>query len=697
MESVQLCGSQLKVKGTPYDYMTNVPALLRRVMKQSCHPPPEMRWSTNIYWMEPVVGGSLGGATNVEVLVTAEGVQVESGPSSPRDVCMIQQGAIQQAREGVQQQALNGIQQQIPKGSQNDLSQQISVSTQQVNSGLTQIQKESLQKQADAELTKQVRDSLSRQTTGTTQPVKVVGVQQKPNNLPQQVREGSCRPTEQVRVCLPQTTATGVPQQVLCVPQQVMGVPQQVSGVPQQVLSVPQQVPCVPQQVPGVPQQITGVPQQVPGVHQKVTGVPPPQQVPSVPPQIPGWPQLPPPQGAMIHGVITGALEKIQSARESSEHERATLPPDNNPTVINDNDKEKAPNDSLDFDDDVLFKLETESSPLLWSEQCPEPPVEEGNCGEVAEPTAQGVQQQHLENQPQYDEPHKYTNEIQQCTDELQRYTGEIKNYPGENLQCGNENQQCPTQIPQYNNESQQYTGESEQSSQQYASEQYTDESREFAIENQQHRGETPRVKSSLSTSYIDLQKQEEVRGIVVHKGYVFVVHFHHDRIYVYREDGTFITNTRVMGMRSPYGLTMVQSDGQRYHLVVSDCKSNCLWWIEIAEVPETLLKLGQCGSTRKGGMVTLDQIHQQVLDYSPLGISSTLSGHALVTDHSNSRLYMYSHPGLTIRHLQLPLYAKPTLAVSLPDGRHVAMCGTKYLLWLAHTGEVSKTTSHPC
>ena len=73
--------------------------------------------------------------------------------------------------------------------------------------------------------------------------------------------------------------------------------------------------------------------------------------------------------------------------------------------------------------------------------------------------------------------------------------------------------------------------------------------------------------------------------------------------------------------------------------LVICDRLGQCLWWLTTA---------------KQGDDVKLGYPQHHKLEYNPLRVSSDRSGRAVVTDHDNHCVHVYSHPGKHVMSIQL-------------------------------------------
>ena len=131
-----------------------------------------------------------------------------------------------------------------------------------------------------------------------------------------------------------------------------------------------------------------------------------------------------------------------------------------------------------------------------------------------------------------------------------------------------------------------------------------------------------------------------DVRGMVSYHNHLFIVHYNHDKLYVYDEGGRLKRSVQIPSKRcDPRGMCLVQGEGDTHSLVISDYDGQCLWWVT---------------TEKQAGDVKLGQPQQHMLQYKPCRVSTDRSGRAVVADCDNSRVYVYSHPGQHVTCLQL-------------------------------------------
>ena len=174
-----------------------------------------------------------------------------------------------------------------------------------------------------------------------------------------------------------------------------------------------------------------------------------------------------------------------------------------------------------------------------------------------------------------------------------------------------------------------------------------------------------------------------EVRGIVSYHNHLFVVHYDHDNLYVYDESGRLKRSVQIScrknksKMGNPYGICLVKGEGATHSLVISDYHSQCLWWLT---------------TEKQTGDVKLGQPQQHDLPYHPWGVSTDMSGRAVVADYSGRRVYVYNHPGQYVTRLQLSCDEKPWQALTdQSDGYVVRLGYNAQLVWVNSAGQVTR------
>ena len=165
------------------------------------------------------------------------------------------------------------------------------------------------------------------------------------------------------------------------------------------------------------------------------------------------------------------------------------------------------------------------------------------------------------------------------------------------------------------------------------------------------------------------------ISGIVAFHNHLMVVHYRHNFIYVYDDMMRLKTSVNVPGMSSPFGLCLVEGGAATQHLVVADYGGKCLWWLRLES---------------QTGQVRLGQPIKHNLGYQPHSAVTDVNGHALVSDYTNSRLYMYSQPVQTGTCVQLSWDVRPQTAVSDPSGGYLIRDQGNKLVWVASGGQVT-------
>ena len=168
-----------------------------------------------------------------------------------------------------------------------------------------------------------------------------------------------------------------------------------------------------------------------------------------------------------------------------------------------------------------------------------------------------------------------------------------------------------------------------------------------------------------------------DVKGFVLYHDHMLIIHANHDVIYIYSVAGNnLVGSTKVSGMKNPYGLCVAPGDGATHQLVVADYDCECLWWLRL-EQQEGQLKLGE------------PQKHN--LMYTPPNIVTNLSGHVLVSDFDNGRLYVYSQSIQTVNCVQLSDDVRPrVLAIDL-SGDYVVRDQNSKLRWVNSAGQTTR------
>ena len=172
------------------------------------------------------------------------------------------------------------------------------------------------------------------------------------------------------------------------------------------------------------------------------------------------------------------------------------------------------------------------------------------------------------------------------------------------------------------------------------------------------------------------------VSGVVSYHNHIFVVHVAHDKLYIYDEQGNLKRSVQIKSnkekMMSPEGICLVQGERDTHSLLISDFRGQCLWWL----------------TTEKHiGDVKLGQPQRHKLEYTPSGASTDRSGRAVVTDHRNSLVYVYSHHGQHVKCLQLSRDVSPWLAVTdQSDGYVVSHGSPGQLVWVNSVGQATRS-----
>ena len=205
------------------------------------------------------------------------------------------------------------------------------------------------------------------------------------------------------------------------------------------------------------------------------------------------------------------------------------------------------------------------------------------------------------------------------------------------------------------------------------------------------------------------------VCGMVSYQDHLFIVHYEHDILYTYDEEGTLKKTFPISDhmtkcvMTSPWGICLVQEDKQNVlgknetlaqywedigpasrtmsqhkpstvsrvcWVVISDPNGQCLWWL----------------STEKEGDLNLGQPQQYKLEYRPCGVSTYRTERALVADWRNNRVYVYSHPGQHVTCLQLSHDMRPLLVLADQSDGYVVKHGSPcQVSWENRYGEVTR------
>ena len=169
--------------------------------------------------------------------------------------------------------------------------------------------------------------------------------------------------------------------------------------------------------------------------------------------------------------------------------------------------------------------------------------------------------------------------------------------------------------------------------------------------------------------------ESNSLSGIVAFHNHLMVVHYYHDVIYVYDDMMRLKTSVKVPRMMYPRGLCLVEGGAATQHLVVADYSGQCLWWLRLES---------------QAGQVRLSQPIKHNLGYHPQSVVTDINGHALVSDYTNRRLYMYSQPVQTVTCVQLSQDVKPQSAVSDPSGGYLIRHQDGKLLWVTSGGQVT-------
>ena len=172
-------------------------------------------------------------------------------------------------------------------------------------------------------------------------------------------------------------------------------------------------------------------------------------------------------------------------------------------------------------------------------------------------------------------------------------------------------------------------------------------------------------------------QCNNEVRGMVVYHNHLFIVHYGHDKLYVYDEGGRLKRSVHIYcqknktNMSCPHGICLVQGEENTHSLVISDYNDWCLWWLT---------------TEKQAGDVKLGQPQQHKLHYHPCGVSTDRSGRAVVADSGDKRVYVYSHP---VTYLQLSRDVDPYQALTDQSDGYVVSHG-RLLSWVNSAGQVT-------
>ena len=172
-------------------------------------------------------------------------------------------------------------------------------------------------------------------------------------------------------------------------------------------------------------------------------------------------------------------------------------------------------------------------------------------------------------------------------------------------------------------------------------------------------------------------QCNNEVRGMVVYHNHLFIVHYGHDKLYVYDEGGKLKRSVQIYcqknktKMSCPHGMCLVQGEGDTHSLVISDYNDWCLWWLT---------------TEKQAGDVKLGLPQQHKLHYHPCGVSTDRSGRAVVADSGDKRVYVYSHP---VTCLQLSRDVDPYQALTDQSDGYVVSHG-RLLSWVNSAGQVT-------
>ena len=180
-------------------------------------------------------------------------------------------------------------------------------------------------------------------------------------------------------------------------------------------------------------------------------------------------------------------------------------------------------------------------------------------------------------------------------------------------------------------------------------------------------------------------QCNNEVTGMVVYHNHLFIVHYGHDRLYVYDERGRLKRSVQIYcqknktKMKQARGMCLVQGERDTHSLVVSDNESRCLWWLT---------------TEKQAGDVRLGQPQQHKLSYPPYGVSTDRSGRAVVAGFC--RVYIYSHPGQHVTCLQLSQRVDPNEVLTDQSDGYVVRHGN-HLSWVNNAGqETGSYTGQP-
>ena len=174
-------------------------------------------------------------------------------------------------------------------------------------------------------------------------------------------------------------------------------------------------------------------------------------------------------------------------------------------------------------------------------------------------------------------------------------------------------------------------------------------------------------------------QCNSDISGMVSYHNHLFIVHFDHNKLYVYDEGGRLKRSVQIGRSCDPYDMCLVQGEGGTHSLVISDCAGQCLWWLT---------------TEKQAGDVKLGHPQQHKLQYRPWGVSTARSGRAVVADCGNRRVCVYSHPGRVVTCLQLSGDVKPHQALTDQSDGYVVRHGwpVDQLLWVNSAGQVTRS-----
>ena len=177
----------------------------------------------------------------------------------------------------------------------------------------------------------------------------------------------------------------------------------------------------------------------------------------------------------------------------------------------------------------------------------------------------------------------------------------------------------------------------------------------------------------------IEMENNNDLKGLVVYRGHVVVTHSKDDTLYVYRTGRSPIRKYQVTGLVDPYHMVGV-IDTDNAYLVISDI-NHILHWVTIL-VEGTEVILGPCRTIK--------------LDYMPYGMCVTSIGQVMVCGPDTDRLYKYSSDGQALAHMEKCGYIQvssplePGYITPMSSGDGYVISDYRHLSWIRDDGTMS-------